>query len=205
MSQKTKELEVTNKPTKWEDLEQAYKATAQTYLMVNSYFINLYKKYKELMDKEPNVVAILDGGANTLLGIKKMIDALAVSHITPATDKDKENGVEVFEGPDGKLSKFKTGNIDTDNDEETELVIRNLLAYTSLSGNLFIVSKNTISSLVTDLEKVINELEDEAEKEKFLKLLESDKKEIDEAVEKEEVKEEVTDDKGENDGDNEQK
>ena len=194
MSQTSKEVKTTKEPATWEELEGAYKATAQTYLMVSSYFQNLYKKYKDLIDKEPNIKLILDGGANTLIGIKKMIDTLAISHLEEANKEDKENGVEVFEGPDGKLVKFKSGVIDTNNDKETEVIIRNLLAYTSLTGNLFIVSKNTVSSLVADLEKVIDNLDDEAEKEKFLKLLESDKEDI-EALNKE----------GENDGENKQK
>ena len=191
MSQVNKE---TAKTTKWEELTQAYKTTAQTYVMVSSYFQNLYKKYKDLIDKEPNTKLILDGGANTLMGIKKMIDTLAISHLEEASEKDKENGNEVFKGPDGKLVKFKTGAIDTDNEKETEIIIRNLLAYASLTGNLFIVSKNTVSSLVTDLEKVLDNLDDEAEKEKFLKLLESDKKDL-ETINKE----------GEKNGENGQK
>jgi len=187
------EVKTENKEARWEELTNAYKTAAQTYAVATSYLTNIYKKYKPIIDKNPNIKLILDGGSNTLIGIKKMIDGLALSHIEPATEEDEKNNVEVFKGKDGKLMKFKSGVINDEDDELIKSVIKTLIAYSNISGNIFIVTKNTISALVIDLEKVINDIEDEEEREKYLKLLDGDKEEL-EIVGKEEAKE------GEEDG-----
>jgi len=175
--------EQTQKVPTWEELEAVYKSTAQTYIISANYLKNMYNKYKELIDKNPNTKRILDGATNTLMDIKRMIDTLPFKHIELATEKDKENGIEVFPGPDGELLKFKKGPIDEDNEELVNDVVKILLAYSNLNANIYNTTKNAIACVLTDLEKILDSIEDEKEKEKYLALLQGDKKELNEIEE----------------------
>jgi len=175
--------EQTQKVPTWEELEAVYKSTAQTYVISANYLKNMYNKYKELIDKNPNTKRVLDGATNTLVDIKRMIDTLPFKHIEPATEQDKKNGIEVFPGPDGKLLKFKKGPIDEDNGELVNDVVKTLLAYSSLNANIYNTTKNAIACVLTDLEKILDGIENEEEKEKYLALLQGDKKELNEIEE----------------------
>jgi len=160
----------------WEELEAVYKSTAQTYIISANYLKNMYNKYKELIDKNPNTKKILDGASKTLMDIKKMIDVLALTHVEPA--KGDEPDTEVFPGPDGKLLKFKKGPIDEDDEKTIRNVIKTLIAYSNLNVNIFTTTKNAIACVLTDLEKILDSIEDEEERARYLKLLEGDKEEL---------------------------
>ena len=165
------------KEVNWKELETMYKSAAETFIISVNYLKNIYSKYKDLIDKNPNTKKILDGASNTLIGIKKIIDTTALSHIEEATEEDKKH-TEVFEGPNGKLLKFKSGPIDENDEKLVESVIKISMSYSNLISSIYTTTKNAIDSILTDLEKVLNEMTDEDERNKYLALLESDKKEL---------------------------
>ena len=179
----SKNTETNNKTSNWEELKDNYITVVNTYRLISQYLNTLYTKYKPIVDDRMDIKKTLDGAQKTLDDIKKIIVILSTRHIVETDENDKS---EKFKSKDGKYYKFKDGPINEENEEEIKTVIETLVAYKNLLGNMYITVKNATAIFITDIEKAINSIEDEQEKEKYLKLLGEDKEEYNNTLAKSE-------------------
>ena len=166
------------KKATWDSLTEAYIGFTQTYILAEQYLKNIYEKYKPLLDKNENTKKILEGTKRTLKGLSGIAGKLAISHL-----EENENGNLTIKN---KKYSFKTGEINEENNELISYIINTLIAYANLTNSVHVLIRNSTSALVIDLEKIINDLDNEEEKEKYLTLLNDDKSELEELNKKEE-------------------
>jgi len=167
-----------NEKITWDNVREVYENAVKTYSLVVAGLMKIANKYKEEIDKVPNLRKILDGASKTLLDQKVLINGVALTHIEVCDKEDKNcfkipNSPEVSEvlgidfNPEVKelLVRFKTGPVNENDQEEVSKALNAILSYTAIMGNLYTILKNAIDVLVTELEKYMRSLpEDEAAK-----------------------------------------
>ena len=189
-----KNTNVTKKETKqkpmWDELKENYKNAVQTYKLTIQGLMRVGNKYKELVNRSEDLRRIIDGASKTLLGQKVILNGLALAHIELCKEnKDdcfeikntpelaKVLGIDYDENVKVLNVRFKTGEINLNDEKELQKTIEIAYSYAGLLGNILITYKNFVSTFVTEAERIITNLPDD-EREKIEKMLEEEKEEL---------------------------
>ncbi len=175
MSKKeVKKVAKENKESRWEDVRETYENAVKIYLVSVKAMTDVYNKYLPIIEKHPELKKLLDGGAKTLDGIRVLINKTALSHITEVKDDSDEKTFTIGD----KAYTFRKGVIDENNDNDVEIAVRAMLAYQQLISSIYAVVKNTMTVFLSEVEKILNSIDDNKIKEEYGKMLEVDKQEF---------------------------